>query len=311
MDAHDFSAEKELLLLCLKNKEEKANNLIEKKDLNLNWENRHGETAIYFAARHNSALAMTLLQKGADPTIRTRSNQSILHQIGISGNLELLQAISERGDMKRLVYGEVRSWDGLSPVHLACKFGHKQVIEEFQAAGLSLNIKSWSGGTALHYSLAHSHFQLALYLLDQNASVNSRTYSFGFTLKKPHSALHILMHWPDVNSNHELYEKVLQEMIFRRARIRGCRSCKAREPCNLLAAARLPHYTELKAEMKPANKKGSFIGIFKKKKVSTPYRDNSSLDDEYEYDDDDDDWEDLDEEKLARLRVVDEHNARS
>ena len=320
MDAYDFSAEKELLLLCLKNKLTKVKKLLQEKKVNLNWRNLHGETAIYFAARHKGELAMTLLRMGADPTIRTGSNQSILHQIGISGNLELLKAIFDKvPDARRLTYGEVRSWDGLSPVHLVAKHGHQDVLEEFQVIGLGLSVKSWAGATALHYTIAFSRFSSTLFLFDQNVGVNSRTYSFGFMLRKPHSPLHILLHWPEVDSKNELYEKVLTQMILRRARIRGCRACKAKEPCNLFAAERLPRYHELKQELKPmmTTRGGSLIGMFKKRKgaLTPPMgakggggRDESVEDDD---DDDDDDLKDIEEDKMARVRAVSEHSARA
>ena len=339
MDAYDFSTEKELLLLCLKNKVAKAKKLLNSgKRINLNFRNLHGETALYFAARHKSDLALTLLKLGADPCIRTISNQSILHQIGISGNVELLKAVFERPDAKRLTYGEVRSWDGLSPVHLVAKHGHQEVLEEFKEIGLGLNIKSWAGATALHYTIAHSRFSSTLFLFDQNVGVNSRTYSFGYMLRKPHSPLHILLHWPEVDAKDELYEKVLRQMILRRARIRGCRACKAKEPCNLFAAERLAHYYELKMEMKPlmtATRGGSLIGMFKRKKdrpltpplkakgskpsISPNFRNASSPDnlcgDDYDDDEldeeDKNDLKDIDEDKLARVRAVTEHSAKA
>jgi ankyrin repeat protein len=108
---------KDLLFACLRNDEKKFFELV--KTVDVNFRNLHGETPLFFAARSSPMLAQVLLDKGADPAARTHSNQSILHQIAISGNLEFFNNIKGRPEIKKLVAGELRAWDGLSPMHLS------------------------------------------------------------------------------------------------------------------------------------------------------------------------------------------------
>ena len=189
----DFSKKqrcRELLESCAKNDEERVTSLM-KTDIDVNYRNLHGETPLYFASRVSLKLSLFLISQGADLTVRTMSNQSIFHQIAITGDVALLNEIKDRPETKKMFAGELRAWDGLGPVHLATKYGNQEILKEFTAMGLNLNLKSWAGSVALHFAIAYSRFDIALYLINQNVNINIRTYSFSIGLKKPHSPLHI------------------------------------------------------------------------------------------------------------------------
>jgi len=103
-------------------------------------------------------------------------DSSRIHEAAKNGDLAKVTALLNSNPA--LVFD--RDVDGRTPLHLAAKEGHEDIVEMLLAHGAEVNAGDASGDTALSYAAAGGHLDVAQVLLDHKANVNSRG-SMGMT----------------------------------------------------------------------------------------------------------------------------------
>ena len=123
-----------------------------------------------------------LLEHGANVEGNTTKGQTPLLAACQRGNLPVAKLLLERGaDANAYSHDEESAFFGYSALHLACHFGHMEVVHVLLAYGADVSEKSKKGGyTALHRACQMGHLEIAQYLVDMGADVNQRN-AFGST----------------------------------------------------------------------------------------------------------------------------------
>lgn len=112
-----------------------------------------------------------------------------LHHCSISGKLDNLKALIGFGakiDAKSS--NETRNW---YPIHYACKFGYKIIVEEFINAGLDKEVITSFGLTPLHIACEFGKFEVVEYLVSLNCNLDPETISENQKLSPIHYAIMI------------------------------------------------------------------------------------------------------------------------
>ena len=60
---------------------------------------------------------------------------------------------------------------GVTPLHLAAKYGHKEIVEILIANGADINAKDDDGETPLHKAAWERHEEIAKFLISHGADV--------------------------------------------------------------------------------------------------------------------------------------------
>ena len=87
-----------------------------------------------------------------------------------SGNLEVVRKFLETNPnlvFSRYIHGE-------TPLHLAGKWGHKNIVELALANSAEVNARTDSGETPLHYAAENGEEGVAAVLLASNAEIDAR-----------------------------------------------------------------------------------------------------------------------------------------
>ncbi|XP_052057423.1 oxysterol-binding protein-related protein 1 isoform X3 [Apodemus sylvaticus] len=105
--------------------------------------------------------------------MNTEAEQQLLHHAR-NGNAEevrrLLEAMARTDVVADIdCKGRSKSNLGWTPLHLACYFGHKQVVEDLLKAGAKVNMLNDMGDTPLHRAAFTGRKELVLLLLEYNA----------------------------------------------------------------------------------------------------------------------------------------------
>ena len=66
-----------------------------------------------------------------------------------------------------------RQWSGLTPLHIAAYFGHKEAASLLLSAGARIDATDKEGLTPLHCASVSGHKQMAAFLIDNGADVDS------------------------------------------------------------------------------------------------------------------------------------------
>lgn len=113
-----------------------------------------------------------LLQNGADPNVRnrfptlvvgSRLEEPILCVAAKQGNVEIVRLL-----LKYKAATEDQSYEGLTPVGVAARYGHREVVRALCEHGVDVNA-SPHGKTALSESLLRRDFETAELLVDKGA----------------------------------------------------------------------------------------------------------------------------------------------
>lgn len=98
--------------------------------------------------------------------------------MGSNVRLSLRVAVM-RGDLKTVKYiFDHQGWDAnahvdqageTTPLHIACKNGHNEIVSYLLQKGADVNARDWNGDTALHASVSQRHVPTVALLLEHGA----------------------------------------------------------------------------------------------------------------------------------------------
>ncbi|CAN7937244.1 unnamed protein product [Ixodes hexagonus] len=137
---------------------------------NVNHSNQEQETALHFAAQYGHAdVVALLLSHGAEPGLRNMRGESPLDLAAQYGRLE---------SVSLLAGAQVHSLQRLatphhSPLHLAARNGHRQVVRLLLDRGFPVNCRT-DGGTALHEAATFGKLDVVRLLLDYGVDPDLR-----------------------------------------------------------------------------------------------------------------------------------------
>ncbi|XP_004635861.1 oxysterol-binding protein-related protein 1 [Octodon degus] len=105
--------------------------------------------------------------------MNTEAEQQLLHHAR-NGNAEevrqLLECMERKEGMADInCKGRSKSNLGWTPLHLACYFGHRQVVQDLLKAGAEVNVLNDMGDTPLHRAAFTGRKELVMLLLEYNA----------------------------------------------------------------------------------------------------------------------------------------------
>lgn len=105
--------------------------------------------------------------------MNTEAEQQLLHHAR-NGNAEEVRKLLEAMARAEVVAdidckGRSKSNLGWTPLHLACYFGHKQVVQDLLKAGAKVNMLNDMGDTPLHRAAFTGRKELVMLLLEYNA----------------------------------------------------------------------------------------------------------------------------------------------
>ncbi|XP_013012575.1 oxysterol-binding protein-related protein 1 isoform X2 [Cavia porcellus] len=105
--------------------------------------------------------------------MNTQAEQQLLHHAR-NGNAEEVRQLIESMERKEVMAdinckGRSKSNLGWTPLHLACYFGHRQVVQDLLKAGAEVNVLNDMGDTPLHRAAFTGRKELVMLLLEYNA----------------------------------------------------------------------------------------------------------------------------------------------
>ena len=116
----------------------------------VNAKNAEGDDALHLAALYGRVnRARALLARGADALGRDENGGSALHDASASGHVEIVRALCESasasGKLKELI--SMVDDDGETPLHLAARGEHRDVVEYLLESGATKDARSLAGET--------------------------------------------------------------------------------------------------------------------------------------------------------------------
>jgi len=160
------------LALAVQNGQVAAVALLLEHGANANASLRSGSTLLHDAAmRDYPDIASLLLDHGADIEAGERgSRMSPLAQAAFSGSTETAAVLLQRGASVG-----VRCWEGETPLHLAAKRGHVEVVRLLLDHGADIDeAGNASHATALHCAVMKSQVEVGGLLLQRGADPNKK-----------------------------------------------------------------------------------------------------------------------------------------
>ncbi|GAB9464964.1 Tkl protein kinase [Globisporangium polare] len=131
-----------------------------------------GRTALFFAVySENLALVQLLLEAGASPRA---SAESLMVLASTSGNLEILRVLHNFGAK---VNDEYYLDTGISPLYVACKRGHLQVVQWLLENGADIEAVDEDDVTPFMVAAGQAHVQIVKLLASKGASTEIATSS--------------------------------------------------------------------------------------------------------------------------------------
>jgi ankyrin repeat protein len=107
---------------------------------------------LQLAAKRGHAGVFELLLKNTTPSLFVDENgRTTLHDVATSGSLDTLRVALENESLLKFLNAGDR--DGMTPLHLACAEGCRELIEELISSGADLNAKNRAGLTPLHLAV--------------------------------------------------------------------------------------------------------------------------------------------------------------
>lgn len=135
------------------------------------------EGELFEAVRRGDARRVEgLLEKGADPNCRDENGLTPLHIAAKFGRVEIIRRLVTKG-----ADPNARGRNSATPLHLAAESGQEEAARLLVELGADVNARDESGRTPLHYAAMAGHFKVAALLLERGADANAREWVRGDT----------------------------------------------------------------------------------------------------------------------------------
>ena len=136
---------------------------------NVNLTNGDKETSLHCAAQYGHVEAVQLLlDAGADPNIKNIREETALDHAAQYGRIATVNILLETHPE---MVGKYTAYGGMlythTPLHLASRNGHKEVVVELLRVGMDINIRT-SRGTALHEAALCGKVEVVRTLLEHD-----------------------------------------------------------------------------------------------------------------------------------------------
>ncbi|XP_041830483.1 caskin-2-like isoform X2 [Melanotaenia boesemani] len=148
----------------------------------VNSPSQDGQIPLHLSAQYGHyEVSEMLLQHQSNPCLRSKAKKTPLDLACEFGRLKVAQLLLSSNMVTTLLEGDGGN-DGLNsppttPLHLAARNGHKDVIRLLLKAGIDIN-RSTKAGTSLHEAALYGKTEVVRLLLDAGINVNMRnTYN--------------------------------------------------------------------------------------------------------------------------------------
>ena len=136
---------------------------------NVNLTNGDKETALHCAAQYGHIEPVKLLlDAGAEPNIKNSREETALDHAAQYGRIETVRLLLETHPE---MVGKYTAYGGMlythTPLHLASRNGHREVVQELLRVGMDINVRT-SRGTALHEAALCGKVEVVRSLLENN-----------------------------------------------------------------------------------------------------------------------------------------------
>jgi len=147
------------------------------KGVDINYQNSHGETALYLICgiKGTVDLVKLFLSKGADALIQTTSQQTCIHNAASCGNIEILKLFQEFGYKKI----NVEAWEGSSELIIATRSAQIETMKYLLEIGANVNCRDLKGSTPLFQAAKHGHVESTELLLANGADIKIPSFAEG------------------------------------------------------------------------------------------------------------------------------------
>lgn len=121
---------------------------------------KYGNNALHYAAQSGNAECIELLVNNRVPFLKNQYNENPLHKIAGNSEIQdnainfLIEHLRLLGRLKSEINRE--DADGNSPLHIAARYGNKQLIEVFIRLGAKF-VKNKQDNTPLHIAIIHGN----------------------------------------------------------------------------------------------------------------------------------------------------------
>lgn len=145
---------------------EKVLHLLLEAGASLDRTDSFGRTALHLSGRYGEIDAMRLLLKvGADPNIRNRNGDAVLHE-AVSNAEEVRMLLEADAD------ANIRDRRGNTALHLAAMHRDAEPVRLLLEAGADVDMPNWAGDTAVLIAAAGGNAEITRLLLEAGADIN-------------------------------------------------------------------------------------------------------------------------------------------
>ncbi|XP_065846586.1 caskin-2-like isoform X2 [Oscarella lobularis] len=135
----------------------------------------NNETALLLAAQYGKTdVASVLLQHKADVGVVGGAGMTALDKACQFGHLEMVELLIQAGALRAfrpLSAEERRDPKRHTPLHLAAKHGHLDIMKVLVSSGMNVNLET-ANGTALHEAALYGRRDIVKFLVDNDIDVN-------------------------------------------------------------------------------------------------------------------------------------------
>jgi ankyrin repeat protein len=129
------------------------------------------ETGLLTSKDGKEALALKLLEEGANIEAKDNEGYTPLHNAVLFGNEDRVLTLIARG-----ANIEAKDDDGNTPLHLAVLFGNEDRVLTLIARGANIEAKDYDGNTPLHLAVLFGNEDRVLTLIEKGANIEAKDY---------------------------------------------------------------------------------------------------------------------------------------